>query len=193
MDCVIVLSIPLATLQSLYLSRVCLSLCVRDPSIRVLYIDDALIASTIRLDFHCAKLLPTEGPHGRLGSCGLGLPGGWFQLEHRLRDVDANARDVGMVLNTKKTTMIIFNTRRKQQCIPFCSLIDGQPLPVVSEMRLLGLILDDHLTWWPLVNDVVKRSRAKIWSVLKLREAGASEEQLLSLYIWSTGHRCLEQ
>ena len=62
-------------------------------------------------------------------------------------------------------------------------MVIGHPLPVVSQMRLLGLIIDDRLSWWPLVEDVVKRSKAKIWSLLKLREAGASRDQLLALYI----------
>ena len=49
-------------------------------------------------------------------------------------------------------------------------------------MRLLGLLIDEGLTWWPLVLDIVKRCRSKIWSLVKLREAGASQDQLLSLY-----------
>ena len=119
----------------------------RDPSFRVLYIDDALIASVINVDRDCVPLLPTYGPHGRLGSCGLGVPGGWFHLQHRLRDVDVNARAVGIQLNTKKTMLMVFNFTHNRQFIPFCSLTEGEPLPVVKEMRLLGLLLDDRLSW----------------------------------------------
>ena len=71
----------------------------RDPCLRLLYIDDALIATPIRVDHDCVPLLPTEGPHGRLASCGLGIPGSWLQLQHRIRDVDANAQAIGMKLN----------------------------------------------------------------------------------------------
>ena len=106
----------------------------------MLYIDDALVASTIHVDKECVPLLPTEGPHGRLGSCGLGVPGGWLQLEHRLRDIDSNAKAIGMKLNVKKTMVMIFNLTKNRQCIPFCSLTPGDPLPVVCEMRQLGLI-----------------------------------------------------
>ena len=52
---------------------------------------------------------------------------------------------------------------------------------MVESMRLLGLVIDDRLSWWPLVQDVKKRAKAKIWSVLKLREAGASIAQMVSL------------
>ena len=74
----------------------------REPSLRLLYIDDALIASVIRLDKEAVPLLPTLAPHGRMGSCQLGIPGPWFCLEHRLRDVNENAMAVGMKLNLEK-------------------------------------------------------------------------------------------
>ena len=94
-----------------------------------------------------------------------------------------NANSIGMKLNEKKTSLMFFNPTKNRQCVPFCALRDGEPLPVVTESRLLGLIIDDKLSWWPLVRDIVRRARAKIWSLLKLREAGASQDQLLDLYI----------
>ena len=83
-----------------------------------------------------------------------------------------------MLVNPKKTTLMFFNPTKNRLCLPFCSLTDGEPLPFVSEARLLGLIMDDRLTWWPLVRDIVRRSRAKVWSLVKLRDAGATKEQL---------------
>ena len=50
-------------------------------------------------------------------------------------------------------------------------------------MRLLGLLFDSVLSWWPMVRDIVRRCRAKIWSLVKLRDVGAGTDQLLSLYI----------
>ena len=111
----------------------------RDPSLRVLYIDDALIASTVKLDVDCVPLRPTLSSLGRLASCGLGVPGRLLQLEHSLHDVNSNDRVIGMQLNVKnKTNIMIFNPTDNRQCIPFCSPVDGQHLPVYSKMRLLG-------------------------------------------------------
>ena len=78
---------------------------------------------------------------------------------------------------------MIFNPTLNRQAIPFCSLVDGDPLPVVQEMRLLGLVIDDRLTWWPLVRDIEQKCKCKVWSLVKLRMAGASIDQLVSLYI----------
>ena len=93
--------------------------------------------------------------------CGLGIPGKWFAMEHKLRDIRDNVNSIGMCLNEKKTTMMMFNQTKNRLCIPFCSLTDGDPLPVVSESRLLGIILDDKLMWWPLVRDVLMRARLR--------------------------------
>ena len=46
------------------------------------------------------------------------------------------------------------------------------------------------LSWWPLVRDITRRARAKIWSLLKLREAGADQDQLLDLYIARVRNTC---
>ena len=40
-------------------------------------------------------------------------------------------------------------------------------------MQLLGLVFDERLTFWPLVNDITSQGRNKIWGLLCLREAGA--------------------
>ena len=88
-----------------------------------------------------------------------------------------------MCLNAKKTNFIVTNSKSSRQAVPFVSLRDGEPLPIVKEMRLLGLIVDSALTWWPMVRDIEARSRTRIWSLAKLREVGASWEQLVDLYI----------
>ena len=126
----------------------------RDRLFRALYIDDSIIASVVRVDRDCVRLLPTHGPHGVMESCGLGVPGKWFALEHKLRDICDNAESIGMRLNAKKTTLMIFNETKNRKFLPFCLLSDGDPLPVVSESCLLGVILDEKLSWWPLVSRV---------------------------------------
>ena len=82
-----------------------------------------------------------------------------------------------MVLNENKTNLIT------RQAVPFIALHDGDPLPVVKEMRLLGLLMDSDMTWWPMINDLVSRCKPKIWSLIRFREAGAAVPQLLTLYI----------
>ena len=122
----------------------------RDKSFRAMYIDDSVLASVVRLDLECVPLLKTLGPFGRMDGCGLGIPGAWFSLEHRLRDIEASVLSVGMKINAKKTTLMVFNPTTSRQCIPFCSLVEGDPLPTVGESHLLGLVFDEKLPCWPI-------------------------------------------
>merc|ERR1712208_119518 len=71
----------------------------RDESFRSMYIDDSIVASVVYLDQDCVPLLPTLGPHERFDGCGLGIPGMWFPLEHRLRDMEKNVKSIGMKIN----------------------------------------------------------------------------------------------
>ena len=73
-----------------------------------MYIDDSIVASVVHLDKDCVPLLPTLGPLGRFESCGLGIPGKWFSLEHRLRDMEKHVLSIGMKINTKKNETHIF-------------------------------------------------------------------------------------
>ena len=47
----------------------------------------------------------------------------------------------------------------------------------------VGMVFNDKLKWWPFVADAKKRSNSKIWSLVKLREGGASSKQLAEVYI----------
>ena len=155
----------------------------RNSCLRVLYIDDALVAQVLNLDKLCVDLLPTLGPTGKTASCGLGIPGPWTSLEHRLKDIQNQAEDIGMLLNGKKTHLIVFNPYASRQAFLFVSLESGKPLQCLDQIRLLGLVIDHELSWWPLVLDIEERCRKKTWSLLKLREAGATKKNLTDVYI----------
>ena len=88
-----------------------------------------------------------------------------------------------MKLNESKTKLIIFNPYTTRQAIPFVSIVDGQPLQCVDTIRLLGVLIDSKLSWWPMIKDVEERVRKKVWTLVKMREVGASVEDLTTLYL----------
>ena len=103
-------------------------------------------------------LIETEGPHGRMAGCGMAIPGEWMALQHKLRDVVTNAQTLGMKVNSSKTKLIVFNDTHTRQAVPIVAASPGKPLLCVPELRLLGLIFDEKLSWWPMIQDLVARA-----------------------------------
>ena len=112
----------------------------------------------------------------------MAILGEWVTLQHKLRDVVSNANTLGMKVNDSKTKLIVFNGTHTRQAIPMVAAYPGQPLQCVSELRLLGLIFDKQLSWWPLIRDLALRARAKLWGLVRLRDAGAGSDVLLANY-----------
>ena len=93
-----------------------------------MFIDDASIVEAIDLKLATVPAHPTFSPKGRMNDCGLAIQGCLTALQHRLRDMDKVARAQGMVLNTKKTNIICFNTTSIYHAAPFISIDDTTPV-----------------------------------------------------------------
>ena len=79
--------------------------------------------------------------------------------------------------------MIVFNETKKFQAVPYISILEGQPVQCVPEIGILWLLLDHKLTWWSMVEDITRRATNKVWHMIRLRENGVSQSQLLTVYI----------
>ena len=154
----------------------------RKNTCRVMYVDDTTVLECIDLPSTTLPLIPTHQPHGLLRGQGLGIPGVSLAVQHILNDVNQVANVMDMSLNLKKTNLVMFNPTKIYQAIPYVAVNGHAPLQVVEEVRLLGLLLDSNLTWWPLVTDIYKRCSKKLWCLVRLRDAGATPEQLITMY-----------
>ena len=66
-----------------------------------------------------------------------------------------------MMLNQKKTKQIIFNFNRGKQFATEVAL-KGEPLEVVDEVKLLGVIISKDLKWHKNTNYLVKKANKKM-------------------------------
>ena len=96
--------------------------------------------------------------------------GNWFQ---------ANL----MSLNAKKTNYIIFSSRRRK--IPEDNnlniSINSTPIKRVPQIKFLGIIIDEHLTWQPHIN-IVKNKIAKTIGIIKRLRSTLPKTTLRTLY-----------
>ena len=67
-----------------------------------------------------------------------------------------------MKLNTKKTKLILFNPGWARDFIPEFS-VDGSEIEVVEEIKFLGVVLSNDLSWSANIDYMTKRCNKKLW------------------------------
>ena len=87
-----------------------------------------------------------------------------------------------MMLNTKKTCAIIFNFTRNSK---FTSRIKVQNdfMEIIHETKLLGVIINDKLTWGSNTTYLVTRANARMGLLHKLVDFGVPTLDLVNIYV----------
>ena len=57
-----------------------------------------------------------------------------------------------------------------------------EPLEVIYETRLLGVILTSNLSWSSHVTDICKRATQKLWVLIRFKSLGGTRDQLITVY-----------
>ena len=104
------------------------------------------------------------------------------QLQDRLSGIKKFADDNQLLINEKKTKIIMFNKSQKFAFMPEFSICGDKQLEVVEELKLLGLTLTSDLSWQTHVDNICKKAYANLWMITRLKNLGASSAILLDLY-----------
>ena len=87
-----------------------------------------------------------------------------------------------MLINQKKTKTMIFNFTNKYQFTTRLTL-NAENVEVVPEVKLLGTIISNDLTWDSNIANIVKRANARMILLRKLSEFRAPRDQMKTIYI----------
>ena len=60
----------------------------------------------------------------------------------------------------------------------------GEPLPVVQQVKLLGVHLNNTLTWSCHVDYIIKKASKSIFILIRARRFRFSHHTMCTLYIW---------
>ena len=154
---------------------------VTDLEARLKFVDDLSVAECVRLDTQLYPKNDQIGPRAYHDRNGLFFPPDLSILQKRLDDISTSAKLHDMKLNLGKTKVIPFNFTRKYDFVPDFSL-DGAPLEVVYETKLLGLTVTSDCKWDANSKNIVKKGNSRLWFLRRLKVLGASQETLLDLY-----------
>ena len=145
------------------------------------FVDDLTFLEVVSLK----DLVPKEefiGPLNFHERHGLHLPKNVTITQHKLSDLQIFTDRNDMRINHKKTKVIPFNFSKTRDFIPHLSFPSSEPLDVVNQTKLVGLIVTSNLSWGPHVDYTVVNASKKLWLLVRFKNRGGSQDQLLTLY-----------
>ena len=85
-------------------------------------------------------------------------------------------------INKKKTKVLVFSPCRGGLDFQPQMKLNGEVHEVLQQIRLMGLILTDNLSWRSNTDMLVKRVYAKLWIIRRLNVMGTSRITLRLIY-----------
>ena len=105
-----------------------------------------------------------------------------IKSQEYLNQIEQWTKDKKMKLNCSKSKYMIFNfTQNYQMCTRL--KLENNSLEQVSETRLLGVILDNQLSWQSNTSFIVKKAYKRMAILHKLYEFDVPRNDLLEIYI----------
>ena len=147
------------------------------------YIDDMTQAVSIDLRLKATIDFNPTHPlqyHERTGHV-LPVEDNVLQLE--LERLMKYAEEHEMLLNESKTKVMIFNNATRIDIMPKLSPNNENIIEVVEEMKLLDIIINNNLSWKSNTDNLTKKGWARMWWLRRLKSLGASDSQLMTVYI----------
>ena len=151
------------------------------PTLHTKYIDDLLIAEALNLKETLINnpIRPLPDPyHARLG---LKLDPQKSRVYSGINGIIEYAENNEMRINYSKTKFMVFNPTLNHDFIPEFNQGSLQ-IETMEEMKLLGLIVSNDLTWKRNTEYLTKKAYQKLWSIKRLIKHGASIDDIVDIY-----------
>ena len=156
--------------------------------IHLKYVDDLTLAEAINLPASLVEVPDRPQPDNYHARTGHVLQVGKSRVLEQLKETQKYSKANDMIINQKKTKLMIFNPCTSKDFMPDFKL-DDNDLEVVEEVRLLGLIIRSDMKWHSNTDNMVTRANKKLWMLRRLKSLGAENEDLVDVYIKQV--RCL--
>ena len=86
-----------------------------------------------------------------------------------------------MKVNYRKTKLMVFNPGKIRDFLPrFCC--NSMELEVVDEIKLLGVVIKNDLSWGANTDYIVQKANRKLWCLRRLKKLGAKTSDFLDVY-----------
>ena len=151
---------------------------------KVKFVDDGTVAVSLDLKA-CLIKDPVERPrpfnkHERTQHI---LPSENNLLQAYIQDAESFVAQNKLVINKKKTSVMIFNKSRKWDFPPEVCFSSGAQIEYVSETKLVGLVISEDLSWEKNTLYICQKARQKLWMLRRMHKLPFSIHQMFDFYI----------
>lgn len=116
----------------------------------------------------------------QLHSCGTDLSVVQQRFQQDIDRVQGWMQSNRLWLNVSKSVLMLIGSRQKLRNHNVSIFVGGRPLPQVQSTKYLGVVIDQHLTWQCHVECILKKIRAKVYGLNRLKPL--SNSLLATLY-----------
>ena len=88
-------------------------------------------------------------------------------LQRHINSIEEFANLNRMIVNKQKTKVMKFTRARKLDFPLEVAFSDGENLEVIKDVKLLGVMIDDKLSWTKNTQYIRSKAMKKIWLVRK--------------------------
>ena len=152
--------------------------------IHLKFVDDLTLAETVNLQHDLVevpeldRIHPTKF-HDRTGHT---FPTENSKVYNQLLKTEQHARENEMRVNYEKTKLMLFNPCKSIDFNPEVTISD-KSIELVSQTKLLGLVITNDLKWAPNTTYLVKKAYKRLWMLRRLKNLGANQKSLCAVYI----------
>ena len=146
------------------------------------FVDDLTIAEALNIKESVIPNRDRELPdryHARLGQQ---LDPSKSKTYEQIDKIQAYATEMEMQLNFSKTKFMLFNPTLNYDFVPTLET-QGGGIDTLEEMKLLGLVIRNDLSWKSNTEDMTKRAYNRLWMLKRLKLNGANLEDLTDVYV----------
>lgn len=104
------------------------------------------------------------------------------RIQDTIHELEDWSKECGLQFSSQKSQCILFSNKRELPNLHIT--LNKVELPVVDQIKFLGLIMDRRLTWIPHLKELVKKSKKSLnlLRILGNSKWGADRKTLLTLY-----------
>ena len=97
--------------------------------------------------------------------------------------IHRNAEEIGMRVNARKTQMLCISSASSNQCNSHIIGPGGEKISSTENLKILGFLFGRSPTPQAQVSNMLKKVRARFWTLYYLKSSGLSEKDLVSAYV----------